>query len=149
SCYDEIITLSPLSPLLSSWHDLDNLWAGTFLKAAKNFLDTNTFVTLKEKVESERVGNGLKGYWKKLIKNRKDKENLAPSTITGNYNKEKNEFSGIDADKLKLWKVEIPDEDENMINGLTFHDHDTVYYCQLDEYVNTLMNLERNIFISS
>ncbi|CAG8751517.1 5709_t:CDS:2, partial [Dentiscutata heterogama] len=29
-----------------------------------------------------------------------------------NYKKKK-EFCGIDADKLELWKVEIPDEDED------------------------------------
>ncbi|CAG8679051.1 19811_t:CDS:1, partial [Dentiscutata erythropus] len=36
----------------------------------------------------------------------------------------KKKIFGIDVDKLKSWKVEIPDENKNMINRLTFHIYD-------------------------
>ncbi|CAG8709748.1 22047_t:CDS:2, partial [Gigaspora rosea] len=63
-----------------------------------------------------------------------NKENLAPSsTITLICLVKGNSFINafpIDInknkliDQLKLWKVEIPDEDEDMINGFTSNDHE-------------------------
>jgi hypothetical protein len=35
-----------------------------------------------------------------------------------------NEFTSIDADKLRLWKVEIPDDREDLLNALSLKDED-------------------------
>ncbi len=35
-----------------------------------------------------------------------------------------NDFAGIDADKLKLWKKEIPDDQDDLLSNLTLNDGD-------------------------
>src|ERR1051326_44768 len=35
-----------------------------------------------------------------------------------------NDFAGIDADRLKLWKKEIPDDQDNLLSNLTLNDGD-------------------------
>ncbi|CAG8476797.1 12768_t:CDS:2 [Cetraspora pellucida] len=50
-------------------------------------------------------------------------------------------FSGIDADKLKLRKVEIPDNDDK-IDGLTFHDRDILLPSKsIGSYFKNLLEL--------
>ncbi|KAF0480809.1 crinkler CRN family protein [Gigaspora margarita] len=86
------------------------------------------------------------------IDDNSEKENLAPSSditliclVKGNAfpidigkdklvghlkdaikNKKQREFSNIDADELKLWKVEIPDDDANNIDNYSFHNRDVL-----------------------
>src|SRR4051812_45212345 len=38
--------------------------------------------------------------------------------------KKQNDFAGVDADKLKLWKKEIPDDQDNLLSNLTLNDGD-------------------------
>jgi hypothetical protein len=38
--------------------------------------------------------------------------------------KKQNDFAGIDADRLKLWKKEIPDDQDNLLSNLTLNDGD-------------------------
>ena len=35
-----------------------------------------------------------------------------------------NDFAGIDADKLRLWKKEIPDDQDDLLSNLTLNDGD-------------------------
>ena|ERR1051326_6322636 len=35
-----------------------------------------------------------------------------------------NDFAGIDADRLKLWKKEIPDDQDDLLSNLTLNDGD-------------------------
>jgi hypothetical protein len=35
-----------------------------------------------------------------------------------------NDFAGIDVDKLKLWKVEIPDDHDDQLRNLSLQDKD-------------------------
>src|SRR5947207_2688431 len=36
--------------------------------------------------------------------------------------KKQNDFAGVDADKLKLWKVSIPDDRDDLLSNLTLQD---------------------------
>src|SRR6266498_3082451 len=36
--------------------------------------------------------------------------------------KKQNDFAGVDADKLKLWKVSIPDDQDDLLNSLSLDD---------------------------
>src|ERR1044072_2695675 len=38
--------------------------------------------------------------------------------------KKQNDFAGVDADKLRLWKKEIPDEQDDLLINLTLNDGD-------------------------
>ncbi|RIA93164.1 hypothetical protein C1645_30336 [Glomus cerebriforme] len=35
-----------------------------------------------------------------------------------------NDFAGVDADRLKLWKKEIPDDQDDLLSNLTLNDGD-------------------------
>src|SRR5205814_2062479 len=35
-----------------------------------------------------------------------------------------NDFAGVDADKLRLWKKEIPDDQDDLLSNLTLNDGD-------------------------
>ncbi|CAG8602748.1 12274_t:CDS:2 [Gigaspora margarita] len=63
--YEKTIIVS--SPPSNDRLNLDNVWAGAFLKKAKGLLD---FADLKRKVESERAGKGLETYWQKILDTR-------------------------------------------------------------------------------
>src|SRR5437763_1718037 len=38
--------------------------------------------------------------------------------------KKQNDFAGVDADRLKLWKVTIPDDQDDLLSKLTLNDGD-------------------------
>src|ERR1044071_10319453 len=38
--------------------------------------------------------------------------------------KKQNDFAGVDADKLRLWKKEIPDDQDDLLSNLTLNDGD-------------------------
>jgi hypothetical protein len=38
--------------------------------------------------------------------------------------KKQNDFAGVDADKLRLWKKEIPDDQDDLLSSLTLNDGD-------------------------
>src|SRR5436190_16591488 len=38
--------------------------------------------------------------------------------------KKQNDFAGVDADKLKLWNVKIPDNQNNLLSNLTLNNGD-------------------------
>ncbi|RHZ60281.1 hypothetical protein Glove_355g96 [Diversispora epigaea] len=38
--------------------------------------------------------------------------------------KNQNDFAGVDADKLRLWKVEIPDDRDDLLNNISFQGQD-------------------------
>lgn len=38
--------------------------------------------------------------------------------------KKQNDFAGVDADNLKLWKVEISDDNSNKLRNISLHDQD-------------------------
>ena len=49
--------------------------------------------------------------------------------------KKPNDFAGIDADRLRLWKVEIPADRDDLIQGQTLQDNDQLQPTRyLDEY---------------
>ncbi|KAF0496873.1 serine/threonine protein kinase [Gigaspora margarita] len=77
--YEKTIIVS--SPPSNDRLNLDNVWAGAFLKKAKGLLDANSFADLKRKVESEHAGKGLETYWQKILDTRGKNENLKSESI--------------------------------------------------------------------
>ncbi|RGB32831.1 hypothetical protein C1646_705904 [Rhizophagus diaphanus] len=87
-CHDEVVASTPFSD--HDWRNIDDFWANQFLDAAKLQLDNEEiFISLLEKVKSERKGKGLYTYWQRVIeefgRKRKQtvieaKENSQPQT---------------------------------------------------------------------
>ncbi|CAB5388973.1 unnamed protein product [Rhizophagus irregularis] len=65
-CHDEVVASTPFSD--HDWRNIDDFWANQFLDVAKLQLDNEEiFISLLEKVKSERKGKGLYTYWQRVI----------------------------------------------------------------------------------
>ena len=53
-----------------------------------------------------------------------DKDQLVGHLKEAIRAKKQNDFAGIDADKLRLWKVTIPDDQDDLLSNLTLNDGD-------------------------
>ena len=53
-----------------------------------------------------------------------DREKLVSHLKEAIKAKKQNDFAGVDADKLKLWKVEIPDDRNDLLSDLSLQDND-------------------------
>ncbi|CAG8782663.1 18857_t:CDS:2, partial [Gigaspora margarita] len=101
--YDKIITYSILS---DDWLEIDKSWSDRFLREAKQLLDENSYIALKDKVDTERSKKGFKKYWENVIEKQKAisvKENIPPPLICSNCNK----VITAELDIIKFWK-ELP-----------------------------------------
>ncbi|CAB4483445.1 unnamed protein product [Rhizophagus irregularis] len=73
--HDEVITSTLLNAStpsnasipLNDWCYFDNFWANQFLNTARLQLDKENYISLKEKIKSERKGKGLHTYWQAII----------------------------------------------------------------------------------
>ncbi|POG78632.1 hypothetical protein GLOIN_2v1870431 [Rhizophagus irregularis DAOM 181602=DAOM 197198] len=73
--HDEVITSTLLNAStpsnasipLNDWCYFDNFWANQFLNTARLQLDKENYISLKEKIKSERKGKGLHTYWQGII----------------------------------------------------------------------------------
>src|SRR3954447_9259865 len=53
-----------------------------------------------------------------------DREKLVSHLKDAIKAKKQNDFAGIDADRLKLWNVKIPDDRDDLLSRLTLNDGD-------------------------
>src|SRR3954451_6739674 len=60
-----------------------------------------------------------------------------------------NDFAGIDADKLKLWKVTIPGDQDDQLRNLILQDSDELLAIRkISKYLNTFQtHLPKKIFM--
>ncbi|CAB4400064.1 unnamed protein product [Rhizophagus irregularis] len=80
--HDEVITSTLLNAStpsnasipLNDWCYFDNFWANQFLNTARLQLDKENYISLKEKVKSERKGKGLHTYWQGIIEECRGKQ---------------------------------------------------------------------------
>ncbi|GBC38231.2 uncharacterized protein OCT59_005974 [Rhizophagus irregularis] len=79
--HKNVVVASVTSDL--KWNDLDNAWAGNYIREAeKIFVDQQVIESLKEKLNIERLEykKEFKSFWKIIIQEHHEKENLTPKT---------------------------------------------------------------------
>jgi hypothetical protein len=58
-----------------------------------------------------------------------------------------NDFAGVDADKLKLWKVEIPDDHDDQLRNLSLQDKDELLAAKKISRYFPVTPLEEHIYV--
>src|SRR4051812_45711002 len=73
--------------------------------------------------------------------------------------KKQNDFAGIDADRLKLWKVTIPDDQDDLLSNLTLNERDELLATKKiskyfpdsppEEHIHVIVKLPRKYLMQS
>src|ERR1044071_640913 len=88
-----------------------------------------------------------------------DKDQLVGHLKEAIKTKKQNDFAGIDADKLRLWKKEIPDDQDDLLSNLTLNDGDELlatkkiskYFSDSppEEHIHVIVKLPRKCLVQS
>src|ERR1044071_3568431 len=70
-----------------------------------------------------------------------------------------NDFAGVDTDKLRLWKKEIPDDQNDLLSSLTLNDRDELLATKKiskyfpdsppEEHIHVIVKLPRKCLVQS